>query len=285
MHQKSYIEFLVNKFLTPEEKASRRRVKSPMVSLMKPLEPDCDLAKVPYRSIVGALLYIAVCTRPDIAFAVCHLSRFLSRYGQEHYDAAKRVLRYLKETADHGIRIRPGSDEILRIYADADLGNDFSNKSVTGYVIMLGSTPISWGSKMQPTIAQSTLEAEYGALNQATKEGLFVRHIIEDTMTHALRLNEDIVTKYTKALVPLEVYCDNARLVDSIKSGSIIGARSVRHLRLKAGWLRERLATTDVHFEHIAGVDNPADMFTKPLGETALIKNMKIMRVLWTERY
>ena len=73
--------------------------------------------------------------------------------------------------------------------------------------------------------------------------------------------------------------------MDSIKSGSIVGARSVRHIRLKAGWLREQLAKTDVYFQHIPGTENPADMFTKPLGESALTKNLKIMRILWIERY
>ncbi len=64
-------------------------------------------------------------------------------------------------------------DAVLKVYADADLGNDSSSKSVTGYAVMFGETLISWGSRLQTTIAQSTLEAEYGALNTATKEARF----------------------------------------------------------------------------------------------------------------
>ena len=81
------------------------------------------------------------------------------------------------------------------------------------------------------------------------------------------------------ASVPVEMYCDNARLVDSLKSGSIVGARSVRHLKLKIGWLREEICKPHVKFEHIAGVNNPADLFTKPFSEPEILKYSEKLNV------
>jgi len=168
-------------------------------------------------------------------------------------------------------------DAIVQVYADADLGNEFSLKSISGYCILVNGNLISWGSKIQPTIAQSTLEAEYVALNLGTKEGLYVAHMLHDALNFGEIMQSD---KKDTCEIPMEVYCDNARLVDSIKSGSIKGAKSVRHLRLKVGWLREQLLNDTVVFNHVAGVSNQADLFTKPLKTLLLEKFGKQLNIV-----
>ena len=284
IHQRKYVEFIANKFLTPEQ--LKKKVATPLPHLLKPsIEGEVN-ESLPYRSLVGALLYVAVSTRPDLAFPLMHLSRFLCAASQNHYDAAIRVLQYAYHTRHRGPRITRTEDATIRIYADADLGNDHSMKSTTGYVVMIGNTTLTWGSKLQTTISQSTLEAEYGALNTATKEGLFIRNLvetltnIEDLVQH-VQGTAGILQTSGSRLPQIDVYCDNARLVDSLKSGSIIGSRAVRHLKLKSRWLREQLLSNGVTFSHIKGTENPADLFTKNLAEPTIKKYINTMRCMY----
>jgi len=259
MNQTTYIDTLKNIFI-PNEETISKKITTPLVKLLEPLDEEEECATVPYRKIVGALLYIAICTRPDIAFSVMHLSRFLVRHSAKHYEAAIRVLKYLVNTKSKNLWMRKTEyRNLVQVYADADLGNDFSFKSVTGYCILVDGNLISWGAKIQKTIAQSTLEAEYVALNEATKEGLYLENLMIDAFMYKELLSNE------RGSADMEIYCDNARLVDSLKSGSIHGARSVRHLDIKIGWLREQLLKPNVKFSHISGEENPADLFTKPL--------------------
>ena len=118
---------------------------------------------------------------------------------------------------------------------------------------------------MQQTVAQSTYEAEYTALNLATREGLFIAQLLAD----AYQIAESLQSHTS---VPLSIYCDNGRLVDSLLSGSIIGTRAVRHLRIKVHWLKEIIDDPQVDFSHVPGPENPADLFTKPLTESEITK-------------
>ncbi len=87
-----------------------------------------------------------------------------------HLVAAKRILRYLKGTLTHGLLFRPSSLH-LQAYADADwAGNPDDRRSTSGYVVFLGSTPITWVSKKQSTVSRSSTEAEYRSLASATAE-------------------------------------------------------------------------------------------------------------------
>jgi len=95
-----------------------------------PANPEND-PSIPYRSVIGKLLYIALSTRLDIAYAVCYLSRFVSNYGREHWTAAKHVLRYLHKTIDHGIvySIKPLHEDTkerpnLHASCDSDYADD-----------------------------------------------------------------------------------------------------------------------------------------------------------------
>uniref|UniRef100_A0A6V7IHN0 Reverse transcriptase Ty1/copia-type domain-containing protein n=1 Tax=Bracon brevicornis TaxID=1563983 RepID=A0A6V7IHN0_9HYME len=93
---------------------------------------DEDNIKLPYRELVGALMYLAVCTRPDIAYTVSYLSQYNSCYDFSHWTAAKRVLRYLKETEDIGLSFRKRK-ESLNGYVDADWANCLDDRrSYTG---------------------------------------------------------------------------------------------------------------------------------------------------------
>ena len=160
-----------------------------------PLDPGTRLQGTPgtldeeadetvYRSLIGTLMYLMLCTRPDIAFAVGALSRYNSLPRTSHMKAAKHLLRYVKRTGNLGLRLGPFTTKDLYpvLYSDADwAGYLDTRKSTEGYLCILTGGPsqgepiqsvVSWSSKRQQTVALSSTEAEYMALTQAAKEAI-----------------------------------------------------------------------------------------------------------------
>ena len=141
------------------------------------------MAPVPYINIVSALIYLAISTRPDIAYAVGVLYRFSANPGPGHWKAVKHLFRYLKGTMDYKLTYSPDttSPHLFTAYSDADHGGDkIGGKSTTGYVIKIGTGAISWSSKLQSIIALSTTEAEYIAGCSTASEVLWLRHLLDD---------------------------------------------------------------------------------------------------------
>jgi len=123
-----------------------------------------------YASIVRGLTFVAYVIRPDIACVVGQLSQFLNNPSTTHMHPAKGILRYLQGTSTLGITYRPPPLR-LQGYSDANWGGDMdTRRSTTGYIVMLNNGAIAWKSRRQPTVALSTMELEYMALTDATKE-------------------------------------------------------------------------------------------------------------------
>ncbi|CAN0505865.1 unnamed protein product, partial [Discosporangium mesarthrocarpum] len=113
-----------------------------------------------YQELVGSLIYLVSCTRPDIAYPVMQLSRFQNKPSTAHLTAGKRVLRYLKDTQDLPLRYGAGNGELSGL-ADASFASDpYTNRSTSGYMFTMSGAAITWSSKMQPIVALSTTEAE-----------------------------------------------------------------------------------------------------------------------------
>jgi hypothetical protein len=131
-----------------------------------------------YRRLIGRLLYLTV-TRPDIQYAVNTLSQFMQSPCTTHLDAATRVLRYLKGSVSKGLFLSASSSLNLVGYADSDwAGCPTTRRSTTGYFTMLGSNPISWKTKKQPTISRSSAEAEYRSLATLSSELQWLKYLI-----------------------------------------------------------------------------------------------------------
>ncbi|CAK1547641.1 unnamed protein product [Leptosia nina] len=127
----------------------------------------------PYREAVGSLMFAAIVTRPDIMFAVSTVSRFLNSHDQSHWNAVKKIFKYLKGTLSFGLCFRSNENNTLESYSDADYANDpVTRRSTTGYVFMKNGAAITWNSQRQTTVALSTTEAEFMASCSATKEAL-----------------------------------------------------------------------------------------------------------------
>uniref|UniRef100_A0AAV1TRE1 Polyprotein n=1 Tax=Peronospora matthiolae TaxID=2874970 RepID=A0AAV1TRE1_9STRA len=144
---------------------------------------------VPFREAVSALMHLTTTRRPDIAYAVSFVSRFMENLQEEHWVAVKRIFRYLQDTKIHGICYKPSARIDFRGYSDANWAGDLTDrKSTSGYVVMLLSAPVSWAIKKQSSVSLSTSEAECIALSLAIQEGKWIHRLLCEIMVAA---NED----------------------------------------------------------------------------------------------
>src|SRR5882757_8099098 len=143
---------------------------------------DVEFMKsIPCLAAVGALMYLATSTRPDIAYVVGYLARFNSNPGIAHWHTVKHLLRYLKGTADYSITYAPdaSTSELFSTFSDADHGGcKDTGRSTGGYLVKIGTGAVSWSSKLQSIVALSTTEAEYIAAVSAGKEIHWMRNIL-----------------------------------------------------------------------------------------------------------
>ena len=146
--------------------------------------PKNDLEKdvmkiIPYASAIGSLMYAQVCTRPDIAFIVNVLGRYLSNPGHDHWVAAKKVMRYLQRTKDFMLVYRRVDNLEVVGYSDSDFGGcSDDRKSTSGYIFMLAGGAISWKSVKHSLIASSTMYAEFVACYGASSQAIWLRNLI-----------------------------------------------------------------------------------------------------------
>jgi hypothetical protein len=213
-----------------------------------------DTELYPYSALVGSLLYLSCCTRPDIAFAVNALARYMSAPTQQHWAAAKSVVRYLRGTVKQGITF--GSAMDLRGFCDADYGGDLdSRRSTTAFLFTLNGGAISWGSRLQPTVAASTTEAEYMAAAAAAREALWIKKLVKDLGCGALG--------------PIQVSCDNQAALSLLKD-PISHART-KHIDIMHHFARERVMRGELVFVYCASDENISDALTKPLSEARFV--------------
>ena len=188
-----------------------------------------DTAKFPYSELIGSLLYLSVCTRPDIAQAVGALARYTSAPTEAHWAAALGVVRYLAGTAEAGVTFG-GSDELLEVFCDADFAGDVDmRRSTTGYVFLMYGGAVSWSSRLQPTVAVSTVEAEYISAAQAVKEALWFR-----------KLGGDLGL----GLGTVPINCDNQGAIQLLKHP--VAALRSKHIDVLDHFARERVARKEV---------------------------------------
>jgi hypothetical protein len=167
LSQLGYIESILDDFSmsdcnpssTPMDEGQKLSVR---MSLSTP-EEKAEMARVPYCELIGKLLYLAVATRPDIAYVVGVLCRFVENPGREHCHAAKHVLRYLKGTVHMQLAYSPtNSSDLFVTYSDVDLsGNPNNSRSTGGFAVCVGGTATQWGSRLQPHVSLSSTESEY----------------------------------------------------------------------------------------------------------------------------
>jgi len=248
LSQHKYVRELLERFGMQDAKP----VRTPMAAGAKLCregdgQGDALDANVPYSELVGALLYLSVGTRPDIAHAVGVLARFMSAPKQQHWVAAKRVLRYLKGTADYGVCFWPRGGR-LEGMVDADFAGDLSTrKSTTGYVFTINGGAVSWSSKLQSVVAVSTSEAEYIAAAAAVKEALWLQKLVQ--------------AGFGLQVVPVQIECDSQGALCMMQH--VVASQRSKHIDVQYHFVRDRVAGGDVAFRYVPTASNIADCLTK----------------------
>ena len=250
--QSSMTQDLVTKFSLNEAKPKT----TPLSASLKLSKSDGELLqgqdKHNYSELVGSLLYLSVCTRPDIAQAVGALSRFMACPTTVHWQAAKGVLRYLAGTTDMGITFTSAASGELQGYCDADYAGDIdTRRSTTGYVFVLNGGAISWSSRLQHTVAVSTAEAEYMAAAHAVKEALWLRKLLADLGKADGRA--------------VQLWCNNQAALKLLKHP--ISSNRSKHIDVIYHFARERVARNEVVFSYCPTDRMIADCLTKAVPE------------------
>jgi len=246
---------IVNKFNMADAKGRQLPI-TPGVQLSKDDGEPLDTSKFPYAAVVGSLLYLSICTRPDITQGVGVLSKYMASPTTVHWQVAKGLLRYVAGTTDYGIIYSGNNQEtpIIEGYCDADYAGDLdTRRSTSAYIFTMAGGAISWASRRQATVAASTTEAEYIAAATAVKEALWLRQLATD-------LHMPISTIPVKA--------DNQSAIKLLKN-PVSSVRS-KHIDVAYHFARERVARKEVTFEYISTEHMIADMLTKPVNAAKL---------------
>lgn len=265
LDQSTYIDSVLSRFgMSTCKPLSTPATTDALTSDMSPSTPaEVELmSATPYRSAVGSLLYAAVVTRPDISNAVRCVSRYMNNPGPKHWAAVKRILRYLKGTSHYQL-VYDFSDSSLDLnniitgYSDSDHAGDLdSRRSTTGFVFQLGSSAISWCSRLQPTVALSSTEAEYMALTEAINEAIHLRHIFND-----LQLPQS---------GPTVIFEDNQGALKL--ACNPMHHRKTKHIDVRYHHIRHHITTGTVQLAYIHTSNQLADCLTKNVDGNILKK-------------
>jgi hypothetical protein len=213
-------------------------------------------AETPYREAVGSLLYLAGCTRPDIAFAVSRASRHLADPTDQDWTAVKRILKYVLSTFEYGPVYRKDSAtaDKVSVYSDADFaGCSESRRSTSGIIALFADAPVIWSSKRQQSVALSTTEAEFIAASGAAKEAVWIIEFMNE-------VNIQIETP--------KLFIDNKSTIALIDNPMF--HQRTKHIDVRYKFIREHVAAGRIKTEHAPAAVQLADMLTKGLAGPAL---------------
>lgn len=231
---------------------------STKLSGSKSLDDEED-NKVPYRELIGSLMYIAMGTRPDIAHAVSYPSCYNDCHKHTHWVAAKRVLRYLKATLDYTINYKSTGGRPLTGFVDADWGScPDDRRSYTGYAFILAGGCITWESRKQRTL--SSTEAEYMGISDAFKEAIYLRKFLVEIGLKLLR--------------NITVMCDNIG-AQKIATNPVFHSRT-KYIDIRHYFVRKMLNSGYVNIMRVS-TDDMADVLTKGLPSNKHNKCIKLL--------
>lgn len=252
IHQKQYIEQLIDKFCMSDANPCSTPADNNVV-----LTKSSDVCEInfPYREAVGALLFLASVSRPDISFAVNIVSRYINNPNQSHVNAVKRIIRYLIKTKNVCIKYT-GFTELIG-FSDADYGSDLDcRRSNTGYVFMMNNGPVTWCSRKQNTVALSTTESEYMAAAEAAKELLWLQQLLVDI---------------GEAQQSISLCIDNQSAIKLIHNP--VFHRRSKHIDIRYNFIREKVESKSISIVYVSSANQLADFLTKALPVNKFVFN------------
>ncbi|KAL0423678.1 UNVERIFIED_CONTAM: Retrovirus-related Pol polyprotein from transposon RE1 [Sesamum radiatum] len=206
--------------------------------------------KTKYRRLVGKLIYLTV-TRPDISFAVGLVSQFMDKPRSVHWEAALRILKYIKTSPGRGLLFKRHGHVKIEAYSDADYaGSKDDRKSTSGYCTYVGGNLVTWRSKKQTTVARLSAEAEYRAMAHTTSEILWLKNLLKELGF----MYDD----------PVPMHCDNQAAIH-IASNPVFHERT-KHIEVDCHFVREAIMSQKIYTPFTPSSEQRADIFTKALG-------------------
>jgi hypothetical protein len=245
----------------------------PYTKLTKSHSPITDKEKermsylsTKYRSLVGSLMYIMLGTRPDIAYAVSNLSKYVSNPGIIHWRAAIYCLRYLKGTRDIQLSYKRSRQQIpltLEAFSDSDwAGCHDTRRSQTGGVGFMGGGPVFWISQQQGVVTLSSAEAELNALVIIIKEILWLRRMLIELQL----LTNKIITN---------VYADNSSTI-VIANNGVTNNKKTKHIELYFNFVKDEIQIfKSIKINYVYTKENIADIFTKAVVSVKEFTNLR----------
>jgi len=253
--QKLYIEKVVKRFGLSDCKP-RSIPADPFSHLMKDSSAGVE-ASFPFREAVGSLMFAAICTRPDIAFAVNQVAQFSNNPNQSHWEAVKRIITYLKGTSDHGITYCGAGENVLTAYTDADFAGDVdTRRPTTGNIFIINGGPVAWSSQRQRCVSLSTTEAEYVAASTATKEIAWLRNLLNDIGCCQHQ--------------PTPLLCDNQSAIRLVRNPEF--HQRTKHIDVKFHYIRNMQEEGAVNILYVDTSNQLADALTKALTQPMFVK-------------
>jgi len=246
----NHIQAYINIHKIIENKITKNRVVTETNVKLVMNEEEEHVDPTLFKQIVGSLRYLCN-SRPDIAYVVGIISRFMSEPRVSHLLAAKRVMRYIIGTPQYGILfskcLNENSMELIE-YSDADwCGDKQDRKSTSGYLFKFLNDPISWCAKKQPVVALSTCESKYIAGCMVACQAVWLENILKEMEIEVSR--------------PIALFIDNKSAI-SLARNTILHGRS-KHIEAKFHFLREQVNKGALQIVHCSTELQLADIFTK----------------------
>ncbi|XP_074351987.1 secreted RxLR effector protein 161-like [Apium graveolens] len=204
-----------------------------------------------YQRLVGRLIYLSH-TRPDIAYAVSVVNRFMHNPGKQHMDAVVRILRYLKSAPGKGLLfLKHGNTDILG-YSDSSWAEKEDRKLTSGYLTFVGGNLVTWKSKKQKVVSLSSAEAEYRAMVKGICELLWLKRLMGELGFSSQS--------------PMQLFCDNQSVIKIAKNP--VQHDRTKHVKIDRNFIYEKLENNEVEVPYVSTKGQLADMLTKALSNS-----------------
>ena len=235
----------VDKLIKRAQLTEAKTANTPMLAGLKMTKQDCPSSEAAavmtdkqrhYRSVLASIIYIMNWTRPDVAYAVSKLCRFMHNPGEEHIKALKRLLRYLAGTSNYGLTYDYSSgwrdathdkckESVYGFYDAAHADCVDTYKSTGAYCFYFGNCVISWHTKLLPTVTTSTNHSEYSTAAKAAKEARWLHNLLGELMMNEL-------------IKPIDVYSDSQGAI--AMTYNPVHRSTTKHIALADHYVREQ---------------------------------------------
>lgn len=266
IHQQDYIESVCTEY--EDFKISLSSLPIPVGKIYTKIECPIDevekrnMSKFPYRNLIGSLAFIANRTRPDISYALNIFSQYQENPGITHWEGLLKLLGYLKYTKSYRLDLSKVTNLNLTAFSDADFAANRDDRiSMGGLIVFIDKAPIIWRSFKQKSVCLSTMESEFVALTETSKELNWFHNILSECQ------ELKILKSYMNT--PL-LYADNQAALDFAVNDR--ENYKTKHIDIKLRFIRDFIYKQIIQVKYVQSKENQADIFTKPLPKISLNK-------------